>query len=672
MKVRAKRDSEKDDEEDDKEETKRARSDDDQKDSDEDDEEDEDKKEGLSKKRAKDDEDDESDNEKEDDEKTRTVELCWTTGAGVVRTDENGQQYLEVLSLDPSAVRLDRLNSGRAPLLNSHSQDALDSVLGVVCSAYIDPAKKEGRATVKFSRRPGVDGILDDVRDKIISSTSVGYTVHNWEDITKPGDPMPVRLINDWTPLEISLVAVPADMNSAVRKKQGIQMKIEKKQTQSVDASNVVQAEIKRGQEIRKSVRAAQLPEAFADNLIETRVEVDEARKLIIDELAKQGVNQTRFQTQIDVRAGGLDERETFRKGVEASILNRINPKKNPHQGLSALFEGMSLFDLAKESAKRSHPGYFAPYPGAVMERAFATSSDFPGILANVMNKLLRESFDSAPATYQAFTKQVSARDFKPLYRMQLGEAPALEPLNEHGEFKMGKLSETVESYKIQSYGKRLAVSRELIVNDDLSAFQRIPMLMGRAAADHISDTFYNQFTSDYMMGDGLTLFHEKHNNIAEKSDSISIESLSDMRTKIRLHVGQAGRLLNLTPKILLIPASLETITQQYLSQNYLYGVMKASAEQNINPFAGAFQVIVEPRLDAKSTTTWYGIVDPGMIDTAEIAFLDGQSGPYLDSRQGFEVSGMEWLVRMEYGIAPIEWRAFYKNPGLKRERKVA
>ena len=115
------------------------------------------------------------------------------------------------------------------------------------------------------------------------------------------------------------------------------------------------------------------------------------------------------------------------------------------------------------------------------------------------------------------------------------------------------------------------------------------------------------------------------------------------MRTKIRLHKGQAGRLLNLTPKILLIPAALETVTQQYLSQNYLYGVMKAQAEQNVNPFAGAFQVIVEPRLDAHSPTTWYGIVDPGMIDTAEIAFLDGQSGPYLDSRQGFEVSGMEW-----------------------------
>ena len=79
---------------------------------------------------------DEKDKEKDDD-RTRTVELFWTTGAGVVRTDESGQQYLEVLSLDPSAVRLDRLNSGRAPLLNSHSQDALDSVLGVVCSAYI-------------------------------------------------------------------------------------------------------------------------------------------------------------------------------------------------------------------------------------------------------------------------------------------------------------------------------------------------------------------------------------------------------------------------------------------------------------------------------------------------------------------------------------------------------
>ncbi len=605
------------------------------------------------------DEDEEDKKTKEKEERSRTVELCFATpNAGVVRTDPGtGETYLEILSLEPSAVDLSRLNSGAAPLLDSHSQDGLNKILGVIERAWIDPETSEGRVKARFSKRAEVDPILQDVRDKIIVSTSVGYEVKAYKDITKAGDQMPVRLITQWCPGEVSLVSVPADKNAGIRK--------EMRNRIVNQEQDLVQQEITRGLEIRKAVRVAKLSEEFADTLVSKRTSIDDARKSILDELAKQGETQTRFQTQVNIQAGAQDERETFRKGLENAFLHRLNPTKNPLKGPGQQFEALTMFDMAKECAKRSMGGgYFAPYPGAVMERAFSTTSDFPMLLQNVVGKLLRESFESAPATYQAFTKTVQARDFKPMYRLQLGEAPALEPLNEHGEYKMGSMSETRETYRIQTYGKRLALTRETIINDDLSVFQRIPNLMGRAAADHISDTVYNTLTSDYVMGDGVKLFDPGHRNVADKASSITIDSLSEARTKIRLHTGQAGRLLNLSPKILLIPAALETKAQQYLSQSYLYGVMKAQAEQNVNPFAGAFQVVVEPRLDAKSPTTWYMVVDPGMIDTMELAFLEGQSGPYIDSRQGFETSGIEWIVRMEYGVAPIEWRAFYRNPG--------
>ena len=54
------------------------------------------------------------------DAEARSVEVVWSTGAMVRRTDLwTGKRYDEVLSLDPRHVDLSRLNSG-APLLNAH------------------------------------------------------------------------------------------------------------------------------------------------------------------------------------------------------------------------------------------------------------------------------------------------------------------------------------------------------------------------------------------------------------------------------------------------------------------------------------------------------------------------------------------------------------------------
>ena len=42
---------------------------------------------------------------------------------------------------------------------------------------------------------------------------------------------------------------------------------------------------------------------------------------------------------------------------------------------------------------------------------------------------------------------------------VQLGEAPQLEKVNEHGEFKRGKIGEGAESYKVSTYGKIVAIN---------------------------------------------------------------------------------------------------------------------------------------------------------------------------------------------------------------------
>src|SRR5262245_40374179 len=116
------------------------------------------------------------------DREQRTVELVFSTGAGVERYDWwSGKRFIEKLSLNPAHIRLKRINAG-GPLLNSHASWSLDDQIGVVVDGSVRITSKEARATVRFSSRKDVEGIWQDVCDGIIRNVSVGYRVHKFEE----------------------------------------------------------------------------------------------------------------------------------------------------------------------------------------------------------------------------------------------------------------------------------------------------------------------------------------------------------------------------------------------------------------------------------------------------------------------------------------------------------
>lgn len=147
----------------------------------------------------------------------RTFETVWTTGAQVRRFDwVTWTPYIEELSLDPAHIRMTRFENG-APLLNTHQQWDLSSVLGVIEKAWLEPA--EGRSICRFSDRDEtVNAFWRDVVNGIIRNISVGYIVHRYEkrDPETPGG-IPTWLAIDWEPAEQSLVSVGADVFSGVR-----------------------------------------------------------------------------------------------------------------------------------------------------------------------------------------------------------------------------------------------------------------------------------------------------------------------------------------------------------------------------------------------------------------------------------------------------------------------
>ncbi len=154
------------------------------------------------------------------DEDTNTVSIVWTTGAAVRRADWNGDEYDEVLSLDESAVRLARLNNG-APFLNVHSSESLGDVIGKVVEGSAKIEDGRGVAAIRLSSAPSDADTIQKIRDGIIRNVSVGYQIwHSTRQAGEDGQPDTV-LIDDWEPLELSAVPVPADPGAQIRKHGG-------------------------------------------------------------------------------------------------------------------------------------------------------------------------------------------------------------------------------------------------------------------------------------------------------------------------------------------------------------------------------------------------------------------------------------------------------------------
>ena len=129
-------------------------------------------------------------------EDERTVEFSFSSETPVKRWFGN-----EVLSHDPSAVDLGRMNDG-APVLFNHDPDR---VIGVVERAWVDGEKRRARALVRFSRNSFAEEVLADVRDGVLRNISVGYSIDTAEERNDN------IVITRWQPHEVSVVSVPAD-----------------------------------------------------------------------------------------------------------------------------------------------------------------------------------------------------------------------------------------------------------------------------------------------------------------------------------------------------------------------------------------------------------------------------------------------------------------------------
>lgn len=584
------------------------------------------------------------------DRDARTVEVIWSTGAPVRRRDMAGE-YIERLSLDATAVDLSRLEGGS--VLDAHRQSAVRDVLGSVRKAAVDG--RRGTALIQFSRRPEVEPIWQDVLAGILRHVSVGYTVEEWAESKENG----ARVLTAvrWTPHEISLVPTPADPGAKIR------MENDMTDTDTGAAETPPATEMQTraavNAEIRSIARIAGLDQAWVDSQIDAEADADTARRAAFEALAKRSAPAIRTE-QVRVEMGESQDEPALRaRQMGEALYARINPRHELSEP-ARRYAYATPVDMAKELLTLRGESTMGLSPASIVTRALHTTSDFPIILGDTVGRVLRDAYQAAPAGVRRLGRQTTARDFRAVNKIMLGEAPLLEKLNEHGEIKAGTMAEAREAYKVETWARKIGITRQVLVNDDLGAFSDLARRMGQGAAETEARILVELLEANTGNGpklsDNKTLFHADHGNKAGSGAAISDTTLSAARLALRTQKGVEDRTIRVTPKNLLVPPALETDAEKWLAT-----VAPAKAA-DVNPFSGSLSLVVEPRLT--SATRWYVTADPGEIDGLEYAYLSGNEGPQVESRSGWDVDGVEIRVILDFGAGFVDHRGWFMNPG--------
>lgn len=646
-----------------------------------------------------------------------TVDVVWSTGAAVRRFDYwNDRVYYE--ELDLAGADTARLQAGGAVLMDHYS--SIETLIGSVVPGSVRIEGSQGLATLRFDRSSEEGRAVEaKVAGGHLRHVSIGYRVTEWEKQRGDVDEADRWIAREFEPLEISFVPVPADAGAgtrAVRRdgepapttpttnravtaptQEGRMADVTKPGAdapevtpraavtrEAAGADDSIRAERTRATEIRKRCRSLGLGEDLADTLVEDGVSIEHAALRMTDALAARSP-KVPAGPRVDVTR---DEGDTVRAGLAEALLARCNllrdadGKPLPVPDRARQFRGMRMLDFAGECI-RLHGGDVRGMTPAEIARAALGSrgvqvrgvtglhsvTDFPNLLANTANKALGLGYTSARRTFVAWARRRSLPDFKSFRVVNLSGAPQLRTISpvgaDAGEVEFGTVGEAAETYQLFRAGRRVAVTFEAIVNDDMDGFSRLPQMFGTAAARLESDTVYAILNSNPNMADGNALFGASHANIfgnginsgAAGTGMVGIPGLSVGRQALRTQTAPNGDILDLDPRWLVVPAALEGLALQFTSASYV-----ASAPGNFNPFASTLTPIVEPRLT--SAIQWYLIADNAQVDTVEYAYLDGMEAPQTTSYTDEDTDGVIVKCTHSFGAKATDWRGMARANG--------
>lgn len=622
---------------------------------------------------------------------TRTVEVVWTTGAKVRRTRYEGWDrtipYDETLLVSAAAIDLTRLQRG-APVLDSHrTWSGTAGQVAVVERAWLDGAR--GLAVLRFPEAgtdEEADKLFEKVRQGIVRNVSVGYTRDRVRIVPpEKRDDVEQMIVERWTPYEVSFVTMPADPGAQVREaatthpcefveeraapaEQETTMSDDTRAAQAAspqaapDAAAILAAERARAGEITALGTRHGMSADHIRAAVDAGTTVEAYGRQVLDQLAAR---QERSETHVEVSPGPSgDDPAVRREAMTEALVARVGERSGRRVEPSAAarpymrhgFADFAAEMLGVRNAYRMTPAEREK----LIHRAYHTTSDFPGLLADASNKILLARYQTAAPRYRRIATRIDMSDFKPTNVLREGDFPALAPIPESGEIKVGTLGESREVIRLVSYGRQIRITRQALVNDDLGAFDRVFASTGQRVADFENATFFALKATSSGIGpalatDNKAVYHADHGNLAASGAAISVDTLGAARAAMAKQKSIDGMALNIEPTMIVTSPDRLTAAQQIVA------AIQPQQAGNVNPFSG----LLEPIADANLTgNAWYLYADPAIAPVWAYGYLGGAAGPEVRTDEPFGVDGVALQLIHDFGVAAIDFRGGFRNPG--------
>ena len=365
-----------------------------------------------------------------------------------------------------------------------------------------------------------------------------------------------------------------------------------------------------------------------------------------------------------------LEAAMSLRCGVDADTLEKSYGAQTVEAGMREM--DMPLKQLLVECMKLDGIPYSRGFDNETIRAAFSSVS-LPGILSNVANKKLLQSYEAQPIIATKLCSTGDLNDFKENDRFRLTDVGDLLPIAADGEIKDGGIIEESAKNQLDTYGKKFCLTRKMIINDDLGAFMKVPTAMGNRAARLIDQLFFSRLLANPVQADGKALFSSAHKNIlGGASSALSAESLKKAIQLFLDQVDADGQPISVEPRYLLVPTALK---HQAIELTKGATLIMSGTDNAVRPALNVLadehlQVVSSPYLgnsayEGNSQTGWYLFGDPKTIDTWEIGFLKGKRTPTVERGEtDFNTLGLWFRVYFDLGVREQDHRGMVKANG--------
>jgi hypothetical protein len=318
-----------------------------------------------------------------------------------------------------------------------------------------------------------------------------------------------------------------------------------------------------------------------------------------------------------------------------------------------------------------------APHKHEFMLREALTTSDFPYLFGDVLDRRVLAAYRAVDPVWKAIVKMSTVRDFKQAYRFAItGGDQYLAQVSEKGEYLASERNETRHTLAVLKYGRQFDISWEALINDDLDALKDTPTRFAMAAVR----TEHRIVTGTYARS---ALYSAAQGNAA--NIALTIANLETAVAAMQAFVDANGEPIMNRPKYLVVRPADEFTARQILTSANKMWVESAGGAATAYPTANVIgnyglTLIVDPYLaifgGADLATQWYLFADPKDIAALEFAHLRGHEGPEICMKASdkvtlgggalnplsgdFATDNVFYRVRHCFGGTTLDWRASF------------